>query len=307
MPGSCDPSHREPREASSFATRLLASFRLTNAKVVIAEYERAEILERTRRGRMVVVEMSRNLLEIPCMRLLDRALTSVLLLVFSGCMSTAEPEWISTKSAIVGGEVFSDSPAIGVLYNYNGQDGICTGTLIGPKTVLTVAHCVYGYDPTKVTFLIGPTMAHPTQSVGVKSSRAHPDFVLRSLENDIALVTLTREPTGVKPLGRIDRIDQSWKGRSVLFVGYGRDVPTELSSRGTKHAAWMRLSEVADSEFYYRDPEGRNICYGDSGGPALWKNENDDYLIVGIHSTGGDGCEGWGMDTRVDVYSAFFN
>ena len=214
-----------------------------------------------------------------------------------------EPASIQTEnSRIVGGSTYSGLPAVGSL-TYDGRNH-CTGTLIGPRKVLTAGHCVKGFQALRMRFVIGPNINNPQAVVRVQSLAAHPNYNSYNTTNDIGVVMLTSDAP-VKPMGVLtSAMSSSWVGRSLYFVGYGLSNGYAGTGSGTKRAVWMKISRVSSDTFTYQD-SGRNTCNGDSGGPAFYKDSAGDYLVAGVTSYGDQYCVQYGVDTRVDRYLSF--
>jgi secreted trypsin-like serine protease len=231
------------------------------------------------------------------------ALASLALLVACGTDSVTvdNPGTAQGSDRIVGGSSYSGLPAVGALTV--GGEMYCSATLIGPRKVLTAAHCLEGVAASEMRFVIGADVASPEYTLGVLSLKIHPSYDSTNITNDVGIVTLSKDAP-IAPLGVNTHMDSSWVGTQLFFVGYGVTNGYSQTGAGKKRAVWMNVSQVNSTSFEYADT-GKNTCNGDSGGPAFYKDPQGNYLVAGITSYGDNGCTQYGVDTRVDSFLSF--
>jgi secreted trypsin-like serine protease len=207
-----------------------------------------------------------------------------------------------SESSIIGGTATTKYAAVGALVE-NGEP-FCTGTVIAPRIVLTAAHCLVGLRAANVRFTLGASAYAPTKKLKVARLRPHPAFDDAEGQHDIGIVELA-EDAGVAPIPRnTTKLDSSWLGKSVTFVGYGVTNASTGAGVGTKRSVVMPITDIQPTEFVY-EKTGANTCSGDSGGPALAKNAAGVTVVIGVTSWGDDLCKDFGVDTRVDAYRTF--
>jgi hypothetical protein len=208
--------------------------------------------------------------------------------------------WPGAAPRIIGGDAYEGLPAVGAL-TYDGTP-FCSGTLIAPRLVLTAAHCLENDEPWLIRFAIGPSAWEPESALGVTSLEPHPDYDPATLEADLGLVHLARDAR-IEPLPLIDRMDASWVGVELRFVGYGMDVPQSPERVGIKREVRMPIEQLGARELMFGGYDA-NVCNGDSGAPALY-DDGEQVLVAGVISSGDAWCERFGIATRVDPYLDF--
>ncbi|NWS87927.1 ACRO protein, partial [Toxostoma redivivum] len=206
---------------------------------------------------------------------------------------------------------------------HNGTWHMCSGALIHPQWVLTVARCCVGAkDTSSWKVLIGATdLAQPgpdSKHLHVIKILVHQDYKADRKCNDIALLQLEQpvECSDYIQLGCVPDSALAVPELKTCYMAGWRATPGSARSSGTVlQEAKVRLMDVqlCNSSRWYGGavhPQdlcagyprgGIDTCQGDIGGPLVCKDMIGDYFwLVGLASWG-KGCAG---DKRPGVFTS---
>ena len=181
----------------------------------------------------------------------------------------------STISIYSGAEC---SPERGPIVRLNMRDaggavGSCSGTIIGPRAVLTAAHCLDG-GATEVRVWLGVGEEYTAASFAY-----HPQFDTNSLQFDAGVVLMGEDLPRAPAALLTSRSGQI--GEAAILAGFGRDensVTTKLRAGSTT------VSNVTATRLETKfAPPSSSICSGDSGGP-IFLQTGGVWAIAGISS-----------------------
>lgn len=234
------------------------------------------------------------------MHALRRLVTLVIPLVAlasSACGSSSGEPLGVVSSPIVGGTDDVADPAVVAVVNETLNLTLCSGVLVGPRTVLTAGHCNFA----NVTARFGSDASAPTRSVPVLTTLLHPKYTAEGAPYDFALLELETAVTDVAPLPlRTTALSDADVGKTILrHVGFGVSDEATKTGAGHKRSVSYPVTKVTDVLVYSGAP-GKQTCDNDSGAPALVVDPDGVERIAGIVSDGPN-CHEDGWDGRVDL------
>ncbi|XP_046474651.1 trypsin-1 isoform X1 [Neodiprion pinetum] len=206
---------------------------------------------------------------------------------------------------------------------YNGRF-YCGGSCINSRFAVTAAHCVQGFDKTRIRVRI---LVHALNSslsqgkikeYGVERIIKHSGYSPFNYNNDIALLKLDgpiKFDDSMRPVC-LPELHKTFSGEKGIVTGWGatsesgpisnklQELMVPILSNVECKASKYPSQRITDNMLCAGYPEGgKDSCQGDSGGPLHVVNDSV-HSIVGIVSWG-EGCAQAnypGVYTRVNRY-----
>ncbi|MCX6102490.1 MAG: trypsin-like serine protease [Proteobacteria bacterium] len=164
-------------------------------------------------------------------------------------------------------------------------DSICSATVVGPRVIITAAHC--GPNGAISEFKIKGVTYHAK----INRSGLYP-----GKDHDISVGIVDKEIVGIQPasIGGIAK-----EGLGITLLGYGcTDVGGHGGSDGILRYGETVVTGFSNYDMVSRKPNGAALCFGDSGGPAF-VFERGQHFLIGINSKGN--IQDTNYNTRTDI------
>lgn len=263
-----------------------------------------------------------------------RSLISILMLNLTLVACTAK-QWdhpdvnpSKQQTPVVGGfEVSNENPeAAYVVMIYgekSGESYVCTGTFISESLILTAAHCLSENKDVMSMFFGRKPFEGAAAELPIVSVVNFQKLVVQDGDSkdrhDIALIEFSGGlPEGAK-IAQLPTVETDVdKVKYVLALGYGRTDGKQESGTpgqdiGTLREVLLDRENMSVNQNYFTldQTNGRGVCFGDSGGPALsLSGDGKTVYVVGVASgvygsyggTNADECKDSGLYMRTRSY-----
>ncbi|KAK0414967.1 hypothetical protein QR680_011699 [Steinernema hermaphroditum] len=194
-----------------------------------------------------------------------------------------------------------------VFYRRDLKQYFCGGTILNERFVLTAAHCIMQMSDFTTAYAGVLDMKalndSAVQSSHVRNKTMHPDWDQHNIQNDIGMVELETpyEFTDFVAPINISRDDESTEiaGQAVVVEGFGavdyhdgvgkdsqylRYADVKIYDRTICQEVWIKEenTKITDTQIC-TTAKGKGILPGDSGGPLLYKEDDEWRQPLFIH------------------------
>ncbi|KAI2803883.1 hypothetical protein BLOT_008021 [Blomia tropicalis] len=187
------------------------------------------------------------------------------------------------------------------------DENVCTGTIIGPSSILTAASCIFGWFEKELRLKVGSNNGDQATIYEIGSYAVHPDFDHKTHVNDIALIH-PKQPIKMIP----NKVSPVFLAATEPSVGSHSYLLTWSSKRADPHSkdelkritTTIKDRESCDPDMYdlftvdsrqlctLNVPE-EGACNSDFGGPLMTDGKQvgivSYFLTVGYDMECGNG------------------
>lgn len=159
-----------------------------------------------------------------------------------------------SRPVLIGGKAVAPGSYLDVVSIMTGNSG-CTATIVGPKVIITAAHCAATGSTSKFK------VNNHQYEAKMERSAIYPKE-----DHDVCLGVVSEEVAGVKPASITK--DELKIGDTIRLLGYG----CINHGGGGGNDGILREGDAKVTGFSGYDvvsSNGAALCYGDSGGPAF--------------------------------------
>jgi hypothetical protein len=211
-------------------------------------------------------------------------------------LAAASLGWVAPAAAVVGAADedarFADRVVM-ILNRGANEQGFCSGVVLGPRVILTAAHCLLPTGDMLVHYRdeTGRPVVVPVQAVAVHPRYRADAIARRVVSIDLALVEIRTPLDGRFAAARLAEGDGPAVGETTILAGYGIAREGEPKTGGTLRSARLRVRAPLSKILLWAEDGGRTglgACVGDSGAP-LFSADGETVLAIVAWTSGPDG------------------
>ncbi|UYL09591.1 trypsin-like serine protease [Bdellovibrio sp. SKB1291214] len=228
---------------------------------------------------------------------------------------------INGKTADKDSDIVKATVAL-VMVDADRTRSFCTGTLVSKDIIITAAHCVEpimsGYQM-QVSFG-GETFTSKNEGElreidrfytyeMVYPSAGHPEAVrtINDLKDIAVIKLLTTAPKWAIPATILGSEASLAVGQEVTVAGFGRMKEDQAAMATELQQTQLKIQNIESKRIELDQTQGTGACWGDSGGPALIRTEQE-LIVIGVLSGatyGNQNCHSGTVYTSLAGYKDF--
>lgn len=201
-----------------------------------------------------------------------------------------DPYQVSSGDSIVGGEaveladpVSQQALSLYITNPMGGTPGVCTGSAIAQKVILTAAHCLESYAWVDVRL---ENTDGTTETYTATKAITYPGFNLaNNRDADIGLIFLDHELPSSVQIMKLPEAGQDLQLTKILAAGFGKrsGIEADKPPSGELYKVELNVTRYSPTNLIIEvdQSQGKALCKGDSGGPGIWEHDGQSY-VVGI-------------------------
>lgn len=213
------------------------------------------------------------------------------------------------SAPLVGGTPDTAHPAVVAIVERrlqcsSAEDLACSGTLIGPRAVLTAAHCLDEARADELEVITGAWIEEPDEVIAVWSAIVHPAYdrlAAPDAQHDLAVLVLASAPPIAAAAWAETPPAELVAGASLTAAGYGATAGFPAAPSGKRLAAGSVIDELTAGAMW---TTGGTACGGDSGG-AVFLATADGERLVGVIKGSQTNCTDRALAVRTDAEATF--
>jgi S1-C subfamily serine protease len=202
-------------------------------------------------------------------------------------LAAASLGWVAPAAAVVGAadeDARFANHVVMVLTRGADKAGFCSGVVLGPRVVLTAAHCL---RPVADMLVHYRDEAGRPVVVAVQAAAAHPLYRADAIAQRVVSVDLALVETQTPLASRFTAPKLAWGdgpaiGQTTILAGYGIAREGEPLTGGALRSASLKVRAPLSKILLWAedgDQAGAGACAGDSGGPLF---SGDGETVVAI-------------------------
>ena len=215
------------------------------------------------------------------------------------------------SSAVIGGAADATHGAVVAVLDgpLDAPHDVCSGVVVGPRVVVTAAHCLTELADPVFHVQLGADVKAPTRSIAVTRAIAYPRYTGPGDDQRAGLdlaVLLLAEDAGVAPIALPTADDDGLApGAPIEIVGFGETIADDPTTAGQRRHVTAAIDTTCDRLLAVGD-DAHVACGGDSGGALLAIGSDAVPRLVGVVAFGVKAhCAAPVYGTRIAPYRRF--